>query len=128
MEGKPREGSPCEPNPNRTRAGGQKNEYSTPITSPLGWSQMSAVGIGLAWAFITIASFVALSASALARSSHELEADPRGLHGGTHWPAGRAAWPALETPPASPVLRSSPSVVHMHPGSSPPRLEPLLSS
>jgi hypothetical protein len=87
---------------------------------------MSAVGIGLAWAIITIASFVALSASALARSSDELEVDLRGPHGSTRWPAGSAHWPALEMTPTSPVLRSSPSVVRMHAG--PSRLEPVLLS
>ena len=88
---------------------------------------MSAVGIGLAWAFITIASFVALSASALASSSCELEVDPRALHsGGTYWPAGGTHWPALELAPTSSVLRRSPSVARMHAG--PSRLEPVLLS
>jgi hypothetical protein len=88
---------------------------------------MSAVGIGLAWAFITIASCVALSASALAGSSHELEVDPRGLHlSSTQWPSGGTHWPAFELAPTSPVLRCSPSVAHMQAG--PSRLEPVLLS
>lgn len=87
---------------------------------------MSAVGIGLAWAFITIASFVALSASALARSSHELEVDPRGLHLSMPWPAESTHWPAIEMAPTSPVLRSSPSVARMQVGLG--RIEPVLLS
>jgi hypothetical protein len=99
---------------------------------------MSAVGIiGLAWAFITTAAFAALSASATARTRHELEADPWGSGGEgttaseatTAWerppraplraeataPAhAYAVWPAIEMTPASLVLRSSPSAAQMH--------------
>ncbi|HEV3071556.1 MAG TPA: hypothetical protein VGY76_09060 [Solirubrobacteraceae bacterium] len=88
---------------------------------------MSAVGIGLAWAFITLASCVALSASALASSRRELEVDPRGLNlPSTHWPPDGTHWPAFELAPTSPVLRCSPSVARMQAG--PSRLEPVLSS
>jgi hypothetical protein len=91
---------------------------------------MSTVGIvGLAWALMTTAAFAALSASAMARTRHELEVDPRGANSeGTlarehsqsvpmRAPAhtyARAQWPAIEMTPASPVLRSSPSVARMH--------------
>jgi hypothetical protein len=67
---------------------------------------MSAVGIGLVWAFITSAAFVALSASALARTRHELEVDPRS-------PRTSTQWPVIEVSPANTVLRSSPSVARM---------------
>jgi hypothetical protein len=80
---------------------------------------MSAVGIGLAWAFITSAAFVALSASALARTRHELEVDPRSLHTNTQWPV-------IEVSPTNTVLRSSPSVVRMQAGTS--RREGILLS
>lgn len=80
---------------------------------------MSAVGIGLAWAFMAMAAFVALSASALARTRHELEIDPRSPHTGSHWPE-------IEVAPTSPVLRSSPSVARMQLPTS--RLEPALLS
>ena len=72
---------------------------------------MSAVGIGLASAFITTAAFVALSASALARTRNELEVDPRGSHSCTQWPA-------IGVAPTNAVLRSSPSVVRMQAGTS----------
>jgi len=97
---------------------------------------MSAVGIiGLAWAFITTAAFAALSASAMARTRHELEADPWGSGGEgttaseetTAWERPpsvplraeaqrhtNARWPAIEMTPASLVLRSSPSAAQMH--------------
>lgn len=88
---------------------------------------MSAVGIAVAWAFITIASFAALSASALARTRHDLEVTPRGLPTSTRWPAGaHAQWPAIEAAPASAVLRSSPSVTRMY--ALPNRFEPVLLS
>jgi|GEM_PF-5813537 len=81
---------------------------------------MSAVGIGLAWAFITSAAFVALSASALARTRHELEVDP-------HSPATNTQWPAIvEMSPTHAVLRSSPSVARMQPGAISP--DAVLSS
>jgi hypothetical protein len=70
---------------------------------------MSAVGIGLAWAFITSAAFVALSASAFARTRHELEVDPRSLR-------ANAQSPVIEVVPANNVLRSSPSVARMQDG------------
>jgi hypothetical protein len=88
---------------------------------------MSAVGVGVAWALITIASFAALSASALARSRHDLEVAPGGLPTSMRWPAGEhAQWPAIEVAPTSPVLRSSPSVTRLH--SLPSRFEPVLLS
>jgi hypothetical protein len=93
---------------------------------------MSAVGIvGLAWALMTTAAFAALSASATARTRHELEAevDPQGsniqvtpareqsqsvpLRASAHSHT-RAHWPAIEVAPTSPVLRSSPSVAQMY--------------
>lgn len=83
---------------------------------------MSAVGIGLAWAFMAMAAFMALSASALAKTRHELEVDPRGARGG-HL---SAHWPELEVSLRSPVLRSSPSVSRMHLSKS--HLEPVLLS
>ncbi len=83
---------------------------------------MSAVGIGLAWAFIAMAAFMALSASALAKTRHELETDPRAARGGRP----SAPWPELEVSPASPVLRSSPSVSRMHLSQS--QFEPVLLS
>ena len=81
---------------------------------------MSAVGIGLAWAFITSAAFVALSASALARTRHELEIEPRSLHTSTQWPA-------IEVAPTNTVLRSSPSVVRMQASTASRRESVLLS-
>jgi hypothetical protein len=83
---------------------------------------MSALGIGLAWALMAMAAFMALSASALAKTRHELEVEPRAAR------AGRASapWPEMEVPPASPVLRSSPSVSRMHLSQS--HLEPVLLS
>jgi hypothetical protein len=116
-------------------------------------SALDTVGIGLAWLLMTTAAFTALSASALARSRHELEADPRGLelhpqgssgegfparepsqsvrlagsphaHGSRHAQARlRTHWPAIEMGPASPALRSSPSVARMHSASG--RAEPI---
>jgi hypothetical protein len=80
---------------------------------------MSALGIGLAWAFMAMAAFVALSASALANTRHELEIDPRGPQTSSHWPE-------IEVSPTSPVLRSSPSVARMQLPTS--RLEPVLLS
>lgn len=80
---------------------------------------MSAVGIGLAWAFITTASFMALSMSALARTRNELEVDPRGPHTSTQWTM-------IEAPPTNAVLRSSPSVVRRQTPAA--RLEPVLLS
>lgn len=86
---------------------------------------MSAVGIGLAWAFIAAAAFAAFSNSLLARTRHELEVDPRVQHLSTHWPA-------IEVAPTNAVLRSSPSVARMQlPTSHPKRvhhLEPVLLS
>lgn len=80
---------------------------------------MSAVGIGLAWAFMAMAAFVALSASAPARTRHELEVDPRSPHPGSHWPQ-------IEVAPTNAVLRSSPSVAHMQLATG--GLEPVLLS
>jgi hypothetical protein len=97
---------------------------------------MSAVGIGLAWAIMAAAAFAALSASALARTRHELEIDPRSSHTrnshtGLHWPEieaswpeMEAAWPQIEVSPTSPALRCSPSVAHMRLSTS--HLEPVL--
>src|ERR1700689_1573153 len=94
-------------------------------------STVATVGIGLAWAIMATAAFVALSATALAHSRHELEVDPQGVITGTHEAhaaQGRshggsesalvraqahAHWPAVETIPTSAVLRSSPSVAYM---------------
>ncbi len=83
---------------------------------------MSAVGIGLAWALMAMAAFMALSASALAKTRHELEVDPRAARGGRP----SVPWPEMEASPASPVLRSSPSVSRMHLSHS--HLEPVLLS
>jgi hypothetical protein len=76
---------------------------------------MSAVGIGLTWAFITVAAFAALSTSGLARTRHELEVDPRGPHLTNLTSSAETAeqWPAIEVVPTSAVLRSSPSVARM---------------
>jgi hypothetical protein len=84
---------------------------------------MSAVGIGLAWAAIAMAAFLALSASALlARTRHELEVAPRVAAGAQT----RAQWPAVEVAPASVALRRSPSAAHMQ--ATIGRLDPVLLS
>ncbi len=107
-------------------------------------STVATVGIGLAWAIMAAAAFIALSASALAHSRHELEVDPGGAtataphaaargrsHGGSEGAIVRAQahahWPAIETIPTSAVLRSSPSAAYMratsgHAGTGPIRL------
>jgi hypothetical protein len=63
---------------------------------------------------MAVAAFMALSASALARSSHELEVEPRNSPASAQWPEIELAWPQIEVAPTSPVLRSSPSVSRMH--------------
>jgi hypothetical protein len=91
---------------------------------------MSAVGIGLAWAAMAAAAFMALSAVAPARTRRELEADPHATadaesHTLLHWSRSKtqedvkeayAHWPQATHMTAS--LRSSPSVAYMH--ASPP--------
>jgi hypothetical protein len=86
---------------------------------------MSAIGIGLAWAAMAAAAFMALSAVAPARTRRELEADPLAgvdaeTHARVHGSRSRrrehatdayAHWPQATHLTAS--LRSSPSVTHM---------------